>query len=87
MFKGCKYLENYIQKYEKRPEYAELLLFYFNRYVEAGKQTTLPFLSEMWTRELSEKFNKASEGLEVPKILEIVDKTRPILKRIEIEQS
>lgn len=33
LFKGCKYLENYILKFEKLPNYAELLLFYFNRYV------------------------------------------------------
>jgi hypothetical protein len=73
-----------VLKYEKRPNFAELLLFYNNRYVEAGKQTTLPFLSELWTNELSEEFNKASEGMEIPTIVKLIESTRPIEKRIQI---
>ncbi len=59
LFKGCKYLENYILKFEKLPNYAELLLFYFNRYIEAGKETTLPLLTQQWTHELLSKFIQA----------------------------
>ena len=85
LFKGCKYLEAYIAKYEKMPEYAELLVFYYNRYVEADKCTTLPFLTQSWTRELSEKFNKAAEGKSVAQVIQLLNLTRPILKREQIE--
>jgi hypothetical protein len=73
-----------VLKYEKRPKFVELLLFYYNRYVEAGKQTTLPFMSETWTHGFSEKFNKASEGMEIPTIVKLIESTRPIEKRIQI---
>ena len=46
LFKGCKYMENYVLKYQKLPEFIELLLFYHNRYVESGKAPTLPFLTK-----------------------------------------
>jgi hypothetical protein len=87
LFKGCKYLENYVLKFEKLPNFAELLLFYFNRYVEAGKETTLPLLTEMWTHELLEKFTKACEGKEPAKIIEIVNISRPVDKRATMEEA
>jgi len=46
LFSGCKLLINYIEKYQKKPEFTELALFYYNRIVEGGKKTTLPFLTE-----------------------------------------
>jgi hypothetical protein len=87
LFKGCKYLENYVLKFEKLPNYAELLLFYFNRYVEAGKESTLPFLAEPWTHDLMEKFNKACEGMEIKDVIDIINSSRPIDKRIFMEES
>ena len=33
LFKGCKYLEEFIMKYKKRPTKDELAIFYYNRYV------------------------------------------------------
>ena len=86
LFKGCKYLENYILKFERLPNYAELLLFYFNRYVEAGKETTLPYMSEIWTHELLEKFSKACEGKSIEKVIEIINLSRPVDKRVVMEQ-
>lgn len=53
LFKGCKYLENYVIKYEKQPNNVELILFYFNRYIEAGKVTTLPFLTASWAQDFT----------------------------------
>ena len=40
---------NYVQKYEKKPELTELIIFYYNRIIEGGKKTTLPFLTEKWS--------------------------------------
>jgi hypothetical protein len=49
LFPGCKLLLNYIEKYKKKPEVIELILFYYNRIIEGGKKTTLPFLTESWS--------------------------------------
>ena len=76
---------NYIEKYSKRPEFIELVLFYYNRLIEAGKKTTLPFLTEIWSQELAEKFIKASEDKSVQEILALVEKSRPIETRIKME--
>ena len=85
LFKGCKYLEAFIAKHERLPVYHELLIFYFNRYVEADKTTTLPYLSEQWTHELVEKFNKAAEGRTVPEIIQLLNLSRPVIKREQME--
>jgi len=45
LFSGCKVMINYILKYEKKPELIEMIIFYYNRYVESGKRTTLPYLT------------------------------------------
>lgn len=60
LFSGCKLLVNYIEKYHKKPELVELIIFYYNRVIEGGKKTTLPFLTELWSKELLEKFLKAA---------------------------
>ena len=33
LFKGCKYIEEFILKYKKKPTRDELAIFYYNRYV------------------------------------------------------
>lgn len=48
LFKGCKYFAEFLLKYNKQPNPQELAVFYYNRYVEAGKKTTLPYLTEQW---------------------------------------
>jgi len=40
-----------VLKYKKRPTKEELAVFYYNRYVEAGKKNTLPYLTEKWIGE------------------------------------
>jgi hypothetical protein len=87
LFKGCKYLENYVLKFEKLPNHAELLLFYFNRYVEAGKETTLPLLTHQWTQELLDKFTQACEGKAIEKVIEIINLSRPVDKRVSMEEA
>lgn len=84
LFAGCKFMLNFIEKYESRPTYLELILFYYNRYVEGGKKSTLPFLVEKWTHEVADKFNQASEGMEIKEIIEIIISSRPIPTRMEI---
>lgn len=61
LFSGCKYLLNYVLKYEKKPNFIELVIFYYNRYVVSGKKNTLPYLTELWTEELCEKFLMAAK--------------------------
>lgn len=48
MFKGRKYFQNFLLKYNEMPTLDELILFYYNRYVQANKKNTLPFLTEKW---------------------------------------
>ena len=62
-------LINYIQKYEKKPELIELIIFYYNRIIEGGKKNTLPFLTQTWSEELCEKFLKSAEGYNIQETL------------------
>ena len=86
LFSGCKYLINFIEKYEKKPEVIELAIFYYNRFVEAGKKKTLPHLTEQWTHQLWTKFVKAAEGYTDKQILEVLKKSQPIEARMTIEK-
>lgn len=86
LFSGCKYLLNYVLKYEKKPEVVELIIFYLNRYIESGKKTTLPYLTEVWGEELCNKFLKAAEGYTAEKCIEVINKSQPIEERIKIEK-
>jgi hypothetical protein len=38
----------FVQKHEKFPNVEELLIFNFNRYIEAGKCGSLPYLAGKW---------------------------------------
>jgi hypothetical protein len=37
LFKGCKYIEQFILKHKKKPTKDEIAVFYYNRYVLSGK--------------------------------------------------
>jgi hypothetical protein len=56
LFKGCKYLQEFILKYKALPNRDELAVFYYNRVVEAGKRSTLPFLTEEWSSTLLQRY-------------------------------
>ena len=86
LFSGCKLMINYIEKYEKKPEPIEMMIFYYNRIVEGGKKKTLPFLTEIWTKELCEKFLKAAEAYNIQQTLEVIKKSQSIENRIKIEK-
>lgn len=86
LFKGCKYIEQYIIKYKKKPVANELILFYYNRYVEAGSYKTLPYQAEAWTHELLAKYEVAfPEGYDIEKIVELLEKSRCIEVREQLE--
>jgi hypothetical protein len=44
-------------KHKKRPTRDELAVFYYNRYVEASKKSTLPFLTEQWIKDILSKYD------------------------------
>jgi hypothetical protein len=77
---------DYILKYSKKPELIELTIYYYNRYIESGKKKTLPYLTEIWCEELYTKFTKASTKYSVEEMIKIIDLSRSIEKRIEIEK-
>ena len=56
LFKGCRYIEEFLLRYKWLPTPEELSVFYYNRYVEAGKVSTLPFQTEQWARQLLESY-------------------------------
>jgi hypothetical protein len=88
LFRGCKWIENYLVKYEKKPEPVELLLFYYNREIEAGKVTTLPVLTEKWTLELVAAYEVCfPEGYDIKEVLKRLNESRSIVNRIKIETS
>jgi hypothetical protein len=49
LFKGRKYFEHFLIKYNKVPNKDELIAFYYNRYITANKVQTLPYLTEVWS--------------------------------------
>ena len=57
LFKGCKYMEEFILKYKRQPNEAELALFYYNRYIGSGKKATLPFETGKWVKQLLEAYS------------------------------
>ena len=77
---------NFIEKYEKKPEPIEMMIFYYNRIVESGKKKTLPFLTQIWTEELCMKFLKAAETYNIQQTLEVIKKSQSIENRIKIEK-
>lgn len=86
LFKGCKYIEEFILKYKKKPSSSELAVFYYNRYVEAGKRATLPFLTEQWIEQLLASHEAAyPEGASVKEIIAMIKESRTLEKRAQLE--
>ena len=77
LFKGCKYIEEFILKYKKQPTKDEMAIFYFNRYVEGSKRLTLPHLTEQWTEELLRAYEPVfSEGFDMKKVVDTLKESR-----------
>jgi DNA-binding transcriptional regulator YbjK len=49
-------------KYKTKPNKDELAIFYYNRYVEAGKKTTLPHLTEQWINDFLAAYEPVFEN-------------------------
>lgn len=48
-------------KYKRYPISAdELAIFFYNRVIHSGKEASLPFLTEKWTRQFIEKYAAAA---------------------------
>ena len=86
LYKGYKYFMGFVQKHEKLPTVDELITFYFNRYIEAGKSSTLPFLAQRWTIDVIEVYRPHFEKLEIKSIIEIFNKYNPIDQRCAAEK-
>ena len=88
LFKGCKYIEEFILKHRKQPSRHEIAVFYFNRYVVAGKRSTLPLLTEQWIEELLARYALAfQEGFDIKAVISALKESRSIEKRIALESS
>jgi hypothetical protein len=75
-------------KHKKRPTHDEIAVFYYNRYVEAGKRSTLPFLTESWIDGLLKEYELVfPENLSIKEIICLLKESRVIEKRREIEHS
>lgn len=86
LFKGCKYIEEFIMKYRKRPTADELAIFYYNRYVEAGKRGTLPHQTGAWVPQLLKSYGPVfSEGHDIKKIVAALKESRNVDRRVELE--
>ena len=57
LFKGRRYLQDFLVKYKKLPTHDELILFYYNRMVMSGKKPTLPFLTNSWTEQIISEYS------------------------------
>ena len=77
LFRGCKYIEEFILKYKWMPTADELAVFYYNRYVEAGKCTTLPFHTQQWVRQLLSSYSQVlKEGTDMKEVASVLKKSR-----------
>lgn len=63
-------------------------MFYFNRYVIAGKRSTLPFLTEQWIDDLLARYQAVfQEGFNIKEVISALKESRNIEKRIALESS
>ena len=89
LFKGCKYMEEFIMKYKKQPTRDELAIFYYNRYVEAdskNKKNTLPHRTEQWVDQLLKAYEAVfAEGHDIKQIIANLKASRELEKRVEME--
>ena len=85
VLKDFKHFEEFVFKYEKLPTLDELIVFFYNRYVEAGKCKTLPFKVSVWAELLIEEYRPHFDSLSVKKVKRVFNESRTIDKRIKME--
>lgn len=83
--KDFKYFEQFVFKYDKMPTVDELVVFLYNRYVEAGKCKTLPFQVLGWVEQLIEEYRPQFESVSVKKAKRVLNESRTISKRMKLE--
>lgn len=72
-------------KHKKLPNWDELVTFYYNRYIEAGKNNTLPYLTEQWAKDVIEVYTPHFAKLEIDHIIKIFKESMPIVNRCKTE--
>jgi hypothetical protein len=88
LFKGCKYIDEFILKHKKKPTRSEIAVFYYNRYVESAKKATLPFQTQLWIEQLLAQFEAAyPEGAEIKDIISCIRESRTVEKRQLMEST
>jgi hypothetical protein len=61
-------------------------VFYFNRYVVAGKKNTLPFLASEWIDELLAAYEPVfKEGYSIAQIVATLKESTSVEKRVALE--
>jgi hypothetical protein len=86
LFKGCKYIQEFILKYKQKPNLAELAVFCYNRLVESGKKNTLPFLGKEWMEYLLGQYEAAyPQDATIKDIVQILKKSRTVESRLQLE--
>lgn len=50
------------------PTYDELVLFFYNRYIVAGKAHTLPYLTEQWTKDIISNYQPIFDSMKIQEI-------------------
>jgi hypothetical protein len=89
LFKGRKYFEEFLRKYKNFPKQDELLTFYYNRYICAGKKKTLPFHTADWAKDFIGEYRKVMEEnkIDVEGAIKLLDESMPRKNREKIEGS
>jgi len=85
LFKGCKYIEEFILKHKKKPTRAEIAVFYYNRYVVAGKRSTLPRQTSAWIDDLLTRYEAVFPEASIKEIISSIKESRTTEKRALIE--
>jgi hypothetical protein len=67
------------------PTVDELILFYYNRYVESGKIQTLPLMVEKWAKNLIESYQPHFDTSSIKIIKKVFNEYREVEKRIKVE--
>lgn len=87
LFSGHKFFQEFVLKHERLPNYDELLIFYFNRYIESGKYSTLPYLTKQWTQDIIDDHKEVlyTKKFDYDMYKKTIEASRPVLVREAVE--
>lgn len=73
-------------KHKKKPTKDELAVFYYNRYVQSGKKSTLPYLTQQWIQQLMAAYeNVLPEGGDIKAVIKAIKANRDPKLRVELK--